>query len=98
MLDSKHSLCRLANLVDRDMFERSFSPLFSHDNGRTAKLIRLMVGLLVLKHLRNVSDETLLLSLQIIIYYQYFCCMGAFTAKIPCVQTEFVEFRHRKGE
>ncbi len=39
MIDSKHPLYKLANLVDWDMFEKSFSPLYCHDNGRTAKTI-----------------------------------------------------------
>lgn len=39
-------------------FEDAFSPLYCADNGRPAKPIRLMVGLLILKHLRNVSDES----------------------------------------
>ena len=98
VLDSKHPLYKLANLVDWDMFEKSFSPLYCHDNGRTAKPIRLMVGLLVLKHLRNVSDETVVAQFAENAYYQYFCGMESFTAKIPCVPTELVEFRHRIGE
>jgi transposase, IS5 family len=40
------------------MFEDSFSPLYCLDNGCLAKPIRLMIGLLILKHLRNISDES----------------------------------------
>jgi IS5 family transposase len=40
------------------MFEREFSPLYCHDNGCPAKPIRLMVGLLILKHVRNISADT----------------------------------------
>ena len=57
ILDSKHQLFKLANMVDWSLFENSFAPLFCRDNGRPPKPIRLMVGLLMLKHLRNVSDE-----------------------------------------
>lgn len=57
MLDFKHPLFKLANMVDWSLFEKSFAPLFCTDNGRPPKPIRLMTGLLMLKHLRNVSDE-----------------------------------------
>ena len=40
------------------MFEEAFSPLYCSDNGRPANPIRLMVGLLMLNHIRNLSDES----------------------------------------
>ena len=49
-----------SNLVIRligNVFENAFSPLYCSTNGRPAHPIRLMCGLLILKHLRNVSDE-----------------------------------------
>ena len=98
MLDSKHPLFLLANLVDWKAFEDAFAPLYCKNNGRKAKPIRLMVGLLVLKHLRNVSDEMVVAQFTENAYYQYFCGMDAFTTKRPCVPTELVEFRHRIGE
>ena len=98
MPDSNHPLCRLANLVDWNLFERTFTPLYCPNNGRTAKPIRLMLGLLILKHLRNVLDETVVAQFAENAYYQYFCGMESFTANIPCVPTELVGFRHRIGE
>lgn len=38
----------------------TFAPLYSKDNGRMAKPIRLMLSFLILKQLRNVSDESVL--------------------------------------
>ena len=60
MLDPTHPLFKLANMVSWSCFEEAFAPLFCSDNGRPPKPIRLMVGLLMLKHLRNVSDELIL--------------------------------------
>lgn len=57
MLSPKNSLCKLANLIDWDLLKQSFAPLYSKDNDRMVKPIRLMIGLLILKHLRVVSDE-----------------------------------------
>lgn len=39
------------------MFERKFSPLYCSDNVCPAKPIRLMVGLLILKRVRDLSNE-----------------------------------------
>ena len=43
-------------MIDWSLFEKSFAPLFCADNGRPPKPIRLMSGLLMLKHLRNEYD------------------------------------------
>ena len=56
-LNPKHPLIILADKIQWDIFEKSFRGLYSADNGRPAKPIRLMVGLLMLKHIRNLSDE-----------------------------------------
>ena len=98
MLDTHHVLYRLANLIDWQMFEDSFSQLFSDKRGRCAKPIRLMVGLLMLKHLRDVSDEQLVEQFKENAYYQYFCGMESFLTGSPCASSELVHFRHRIGE
>ena len=98
MLDSKHPLFKLANMVDWTSFEKAFAPLFCADNGRPPKPIRLMTGLLVLKHLRNVSDEQVVEQFTENAYYQYFCGMESFSISAPCASSELVHFRHRIGE
>lgn len=98
MLSSKHPLYTLANLIDWNLFEESFAPLFSATNGRPPKPIRLMTGLLILKHLRNVSDEQVVAQFQENAYYQYFCGMESFTVSAPCAASELVHFRNRIGE
>ena len=98
MLDSNHPLFKLANMVDWAFFEKSFAPLFCADNGRPSKPIRLMVGLLMLKHLRNVSDEQVVVQFRENAYYQYFCGLEAFSTAAPCASSELVHFRHRIGE
>ena len=98
MLDSKHPLFKLANMIDWSLFEKSFAPLFCADNGRPPKPIRLMTGLLMLKHLRNVSDEQVVVQFTENAYYQYFCGLEAFSIFAPCASSELVHFRHRIGE
>ena len=98
MLDPKHPLFKLANMVNWSCFEEAFAPLFCADNGRPPKPIRLMVGLLMLKHPRNVSDEQVVAQFTENAYYQYFCGMEAFGIAAPCAASELVHFRHRIGE
>ena len=63
-----------------------------------AKPICLIVGLIVVKHIRNVSNESVVEQFLENSYYQYFCGMESFTIAKPCVSTELVEFRHRIGK
>ena len=98
MLDSRNPLFKLANLIDWASFESAFSPLFSGENGRPPKPVRLMVGLLILKHVRNVSDEQVVSQFSENAYYQYFCGMQEFSPGFPCNATELVHFRKRIGE
>ena len=77
----------LADKIDWQRFEASFSPLYSADNGRPAKPIRLMCGLLILKHVRNLSDESVVEQWSENAYYQYFCGMLEFTPSFPCNAT-----------
>jgi IS5 family transposase len=97
-LNAKHPLYILANRVDWQQFETSFSPLYCHDNGRPAKPIRLMVGLLILKHIRNISDENIVEQWSENLYYQYFCGLQEFIVTVPCEASELVHFRKRIGE
>jgi transposase, IS5 family len=97
-LNQKHPLFVLANRIDWTVFENAFSPLYCLDNGRPAKPIRLMVGLLMLKHIRNISDESVVEQWSENNYYQYFCGETSFVCSSPCDASELVHFRHRIGE
>lgn len=97
-LNQKHPLYILANKVNWQLFEDEFLPLYCQNNGRPAKPIRLMVGLLILKHLRNISDESVVEQWSENLYYQYFCGMNEFVAVAPCEASELVHFRKRIGE
>lgn len=69
MLNQQHGLYRLANMINWQVFEDAFTPLYS-DEGRPGKPIRLMCGLLMLKHLRNLSDESVVEQWSENAYYQ----------------------------
>ena len=96
MLDSRDSLVALADTINWEHFDESFAKYYS-DEGRPAKPIRLMVGLLILKQLENLSDENIVLQWKRNPYYQYFCGMNEYTPALPCDSTELVKFRQRIG-
>lgn len=98
LLNQTHPLYKLSHKIRWDVFEESFTPLYCLDNGRPAKPIRLMCGLLILKHLRNISDESVVEQWSENAYFQYFCGMNEFTPSFPCNATELVHFRKRIGE
>lgn len=98
MLNHRHPLFQLSHKINWQHFDDAFSPLYCSTNGRPAHPIRLMCGLLILKHLRNVSDETVVLQWSENAYYQYFCGQLEFIPKEPCDASELVHFRNRIGE
>jgi IS5 family transposase len=97
-LDQKHPLYQLAHKIDWALFENAFKVHYSEKMGRPTKPIRLMVALLILKYVRNLSDENVVEQWSENLYYQYFSGEHHFQAGIPCVPTELVAFRQRIGE
>jgi IS5 family transposase len=97
-LDQKHPLYLLTHKINWKVFDDAFKVHYSEKMGAPAKPIRLMVSLLILKHLRNLSNEHLVEQWSENLYYQYFSGEQHFQPTRPCVPTELVAFRHRIGE
>jgi IS5 family transposase len=97
-LDQKHPLYLLAHKIDWSVFENAFKIYYSETMGKPAKPIRLMVALLILKSVRNLSDENLVDQWAENLYYQYFSGAHHFQPAKPCVPTELIAFRQRIGE
>ena len=57
MLNPKHPLVKLADVIDWPTIERSFAAHFSSTRGRPALPPRLVAGLLYLQHAYDCSDE-----------------------------------------
>ena len=96
MLDRYDPLCVLADTIKWSELENEFRKFYSK-KGRPGKPIRLMVGLLILKQLENLSDESIVVQLKRNPYYQYFCGYHEFQIIEPCHATELVKFRQRIG-
>ena len=97
-LNHKHPLYILSKQIDWDKFEKELKKHYHETIGRPAKPIRLMVGLLILKHIRNLSDESVVEQWQENSYYQYFCGEESFVNIAPCEASELVHFRNRIGK
>ena len=69
LLDTNDPLIALADAIDWDYFEKELAKYYSNE-GRPAKPIRLMVGLLILKQLENLSDENIVLQWKRNPYYR----------------------------
>ena len=95
-LSHRHPLYILANEMKWNIFEKAFADLYSEE-GRPAKPIRLMVSLLMLKHIRNISDESVVEQWSENCYYQYFSGEKVFACGEPCEASELVHFRNRIG-
>ena len=95
-LNPKHPLLQLSNQIDWSVFDEEFSPLYSH-LGKPSKHIRLMVGLSILKHMENLSDENLVQRWVQNPYYQAFTGEVEFQWELPCDPTSLTKFRNRIG-
>ncbi len=95
-LSHAHPLYILANTIHWNIFEEAFAKLYSQE-GRPAKPIRLMVSLILLKHIRNISDESVVEQWFENIYYQYFSGEKSYACGAPCEASELVHFRNRIG-
>jgi IS5 family transposase len=66
--------------------------------GRPRLSLRLMVGLLYLKHAYNESDESVCERWAQHVYFQFFCGEQYFQPSLPCDPTNLVRFRQALGE
>ncbi len=96
-LDPSDPLIALAHKIPWHHFDDQFSLHYSKSKGRPAHPIRKMVGLLILKYLENLSDESLVVQWKRNPYYQYFCGLKHFQCQNACHPTELVKFRNRIG-
>jgi IS5 family transposase len=97
IIDKEHELVLLSAAIDWSYFEKEFGVLYS-SVGQSSVPIRLMVGCLILKHLKNLGDETLAKAWVENPYMQYFCGMRCFEHQFPFNPSDFCHFRKRIGE
>ena len=96
-LDARQPVYRLAERIPWEFFEREFGEFYSEE-GRPAKPVRLMVGLLLLKQMFNLGDEPVVAQWVQNPYWQFFCGEEQFQWSPPCDPSDLVHFRNRIGE
>jgi IS5 family transposase len=96
-INPQHELCLLAKEIDWDYLEKEFAPLYG-EVGRPSIPIRTIVGLLLLKQIYNIGDETVMERYINSPYCQHFCGEIYFQYKYPFDPSDFVHFRKRIGE
>ena len=96
LLDPNHELMRAAELINWDQLHEALRFYYS-TRGRRGKPIRLMVGLQLLKHHYNCSDERAVEELHENAYWQCFCGFEHFQRGQILEATTLVKFRERIG-
>jgi IS5 family transposase len=96
VLNPEHELLSAANLIDWENLHNILSQYYS-PMGRHGKPIRLMVGIHILKHRYNSSDERTVEMLHENAYWQYFCGFKTFQKGQILDATSLVKFRKRIG-
>ena len=98
IINVRHPLVQLAQQIDWQSCESRFDGLYAAGLGRPGHPIRLMVGLQLLKHTCNVSDEEVVATWVENPYWQYFCGEQYFRHNLPIDPSLMTGFRKRIGE
>ncbi len=98
MLDMRHELIRLSNLIHWPALAKEFGAFYSEGQGRPGKPIRLMAGLILLQHTYKLSDEEVVLRGRENPYWQYFCGFEYFQHDFPLDPTSLIKWRKRIGK
>ena len=98
LIDQRHGLVRLAELIDWQAFATEWSPQFVSTTGRPALPTRLMASLLYLKHVYALSDEDTVQRWSENPYWQHFSGERYFQHELPCDASSLVRWRQRIGE
>ena len=98
LINLRHPLAQLAQKIDWKSCEARFDALYASGVGRPGHPIRLMVGLQLLKHTSNLSDEEVVAVWVENPYWQHFCGEQYFGHDAPIDPSLMTGFRKRIGE
>jgi len=94
IVDRQHELVLLADKIDWHRLEAIFDEYYNN-KGRKATSTRLMLGLLLLKYMKNLSDESVCSMWVENPYFQYFCGERLFQYKLPIDRSFMSRWRKR---
>lgn len=100
-IDLRHPLAKLARRMPWTDLEEALAPTLPPDperGGRPALPVRLMAGLLYLKHAYDLSDEAVCERWLENPYWQFFTGEVVFQTALPCNPSSLTRWRQRLGE
>jgi IS5 family transposase len=89
---------RLAEEIDWDFLAGRFRPVYRVGPGQPPLPTRVVAGLFILKHMHNLSDETLCDRWVKTPYFQYFCGEVGFRHELPFDRSSLTRWRQRLSE
>lgn len=96
-LDKEDDLVKIADAIDWVSLSEKLAVFYCPDNGRPALPSRVKVGLLILKHLKGLSDENVVAELKANVYMQYLCDISLKEAKRFMDPSSLTRFRKQIG-
>lgn len=97
-INKDHELVQLSKKIDWVKLEDDLKVYYCTENGRPGIPIRLITGIIMLRRIYNLSDESVLNRWVENPYWQYFTGEVNFSHKLPFDRTELIKFRLRIGE
>jgi IS5 family transposase len=97
IINPNHELVKLARSIDWEYLDAEVTPYFA-DIGRPALPSRLMIGLHILKHMYQLSDDRVLEAWIENPYYQCFCGEMYFQHTLPIRRSSMTHWRQRLGD
>ena len=98
IIDLEHPLVRLAREIDWGYPDERFSSVCGAGPGQPPLPTRLVAGLLIVKHMHDLSDETLSARWLENPYHQFFCGEESFQHRLPFERSSLTRWRQRLGE
>lgn len=95
-LEENNRWLKIKGLIPWEELEATYAQQFSN-KGRPALDGRLVIGLILLKHMSKLSDVEVVLGLQENVYWQAFCGMGGFAASKQLDASSLTKIRHKLG-
>lgn len=97
-LNPAHPLMKMKNLIDWPAIEDHINQKFNEGKGAPPKPIRLVVGMLMLQHMFDCSDEWVVRYWMENPYWQSFCGFDYFETKAPLNPSSLPKWRKRINE
>jgi transposase, IS5 family len=97
LLNPNHELCVLAEIIRWDLLEKEFDSIFIAEEGKPAKPVRLITGIMLLQHMYGLSDEGVVAKWVENPYWQLFCGYDYLQWQFPIHPTTLTKWRQRMG-